>query len=213
MQAGERVAIIGRIGSGKSTIEKLILGLYEPDTGAILVDGTDSRQLNPADLRRHIGYVPQDITLFYGTVKENIMLGMPYADDSAVLRAADIAGVTEFANRHPMGFDLPVGERGEGLSGGQRQSIVVARALLRDPPVIVMDEPSNAMDNTTEAQFKSKFGQWLEGKTLVLVTHRASLLTMVDRVIVMDGGRILADGPKEQVLEALKQGQIRVPKS
>ena len=213
MQAGERIAIIGRIGSGKSTIEKLILGLYEPDAGAILVDGTDSRQLNPADLRRHIGYVPQDTTLFYGTVKENIMLGMPYADDSAVLRAADIAGVTEFANRHPMGFDLPVGERGEGLSGGQRQSIVVARALLRDPPVIVMDEPSNAMDNTTEAQFKSKFGQWLEGKTLVLVTHRASLLTMVDRVIVMDGGRILADGPKEQVLEALKQGQIRVPKS
>ncbi|UCC56234.1 MAG: type I secretion system permease/ATPase [Gammaproteobacteria bacterium] len=212
LEAGERVAIIGRIGSGKSTIEKLILGLYEPDDGAILVDGTDSRQLNPADLRRHIGYVPQDATLFYGTVKENIMLGMPYADDRAVLRAADIAGVTEFANQHPMGFDLPVGERGEGLSGGQRQSIVVARALLRDPPVMVMDEPSNAMDNTTEAQFKSKFSQWLGGKTLVLVTHRASLLTLVDRIIVMDGGRILADGPKDQVLEALKQGQIRVPR-
>jgi ATP-binding cassette subfamily C protein LapB len=213
LQAGERIAIIGRIGSGKSTIEKLMLTLYEPDSGTILVDGTDSRQLNPADLRRQIGYVPQDTTLFYGTVKENIMLGMPYADDRAVLRAADIAGVTEFANKHPMGFDLPVGERGEGLSGGQRQSIVVARALLRDPPIIVLDEPSNAMDNATEEQFKSKFSQWLESKTLILVTHRASLLSMVDRVIVMDSGRIIADGPKEQVLDALKQGQIRVPKS
>jgi len=213
MQAGERIAIIGRIGSGKSTIGKLVLGLYEPDTGAMLIDGTDSRQLNPADLRRHIGYVPQDTILFYGTLRENIVLGMPYADDHAVLRAADIAGVTEFANQHPMGFDLPVGERGEGLSGGQRQSVVVARALLRDPPIIVMDEPSNAMDNSTEERFKSKFSQWLKDKTLVLVTHRASLLSMVDRVIVMDAGRIIADGPKDQVLEALKQGQIWVPKS
>ena len=180
--------------------------------GAILVDGADSRQLNPADLRRNIGNVPQDTLLFYGTVKENIRLGMPHADDHAVLAAAGISGVTDFVNRHPSGFDMPVGERGEGLSGGQRQSIAVARALLRDPPVILMDEPSNAMDNTTEELFKTRFGEWLGDKTLILVTHRASLLSMVDRVIVLDAGRILADGPKERVLDALKQGQIRVSK-
>jgi ATP-binding cassette subfamily C protein LapB len=212
LRAGEKIAIIGRIGSGKTTIEKLILGLYEPDEGSVLIDGADIRQLNPADLRRNIGNVPQDTLLFYGTVKENIKLGMPHADDHAVLAAAEIAGVTDFVNRHPSGFDMPVGERGEGLSGGQRQSIAVARALLRNPPIVVMDEPSNAMDNTTEELFKTRFGEWLGDKTLILVTHRASLLSMVDRVIVLDSGRILADGPKERVLEALKQGQIRVSK-
>ncbi|MDX1408985.1 MAG: ATP-binding cassette domain-containing protein, partial [Saprospiraceae bacterium] len=212
IKAGERVAIIGRIGSGKSTIEKLIAGLYEPDSGAILIDGTDSRQLNPADLRRNIGYVQQDATLFYGTVKENIILGMPHADDQAVLDAADISGVSDFVNRHPSGFDLQVGERGEGLSGGQRQSIIIARALLRAPPVVLMDEPSNAMDNTAEELFKSRFEKWLGDRTLVLVTHRASLLSMVDRVVVLDNGTVIADGRKEVVLDALKQGQIRVPR-
>jgi len=213
LKAGEKIAIIGRIGSGKSTIEKLMLALYESDSGAILIDGIDIRQLNPVDLRRNIAYVPQDTMLFYGTVKENIMFGMPYADDHAVLRAAEIAGVTDFVSKHPMGFDLQVGERGEGLSGGQKQSIAVARALLRDPQIVIMDEPSNAMDNTTEELFKSRLSQWLDDKTLILVTHRASLLSMVERVIVIDNGCVIADGPKERVLEALKQGQIRVPKT
>jgi len=213
LKAGERTAIIGRIGSGKSTIERLVLGLHEPGSGSILIDGTDSRQLDPADLRRNIGYVPQDTFLFYGTVKENIMLGMPHADDQAVLRAASIAGVTDFVSKHPSGFDIQVGERGENLSGGQRQSIAVARALLRESPILIMDEPSNAMDNTTEELFKTRFESWVEDKTLLLVTHRASLLSLVDRVIVMDSGRIIADGPKESVLDALKQGQIKVPKS
>ncbi len=209
--AGEHIAIIGRIGSGKSTIERLILGLYEPATGAILVDGTDSRQLDPVDLRQNIGYVPQDSFLFYGSVRDNIMTGMPHADDHAVLNAATISGVTDFVNRHPSGFDMQVGERGERLSGGQRQSIAVARALLRDPPILVMDEPSNAMDNTTEEQFKQRLAEWSVGKTLILVTHRASLLSLVDRVIVMDAGRVIADGPKERVLEALRHGHIKVP--
>ena len=211
--SGQHTAIIGRIGSGKSTIERLVLGLYEPSSGSILIDGIDSRQLDPADLRRNIGYVPQDTFLFYGTVKDNIMHGMPHADDHEVLRAASIAGVTDFVNKHPSGFDMQVGERGEMLSGGQRQSVAVARALLRDPPILVMDEPSNAMDNTTEEIFKTRFGKWAEDRTLILVTHRASLLSLVDRIIVMDSGRIIADGPKEHVLEALKQGQIKVPKS
>ncbi len=211
--AGERVAIIGRIGSGKSTIERLILGLYEPAAGSILIDDIDSRQLDPVDIRRNVGYVPQDSFLFYGTVKDNIVFGMPHAEDSAVLRAARIAGVTDFVNKHPLGFDLQVGERGERLSGGQRQSITVARALLRDPPILVMDEPSNAMDNTTEEIFKSRLRESIGNKTLILVTHRASLLSLVDRVIVMDNCRIIADGPKDNVLAALKQGQIRVPRS
>lgn len=213
IEPGEHTAIIGRIGSGKSTIERLILGLYEPSTGSILIDGTDSRQLDPADLRRNIGYVPQDTFLFYGSIKENIMLGMPHAADHEVLHAAAIAGVTDFADKHPSGFDMQVGERGEMISGGQRQSISVARALLRNPPILVMDEPSNAMDNTTEEVFKTRFVDWAEDKTLVLVTHRASLLSLVRRIIVMDNGSIIADGPKKHVLEALKQGQVKVPKS
>lgn len=212
INAGERVAIIGRIGSGKTTIEKLILGLYEPSSGSILIDGTDHKQIDPADLRRQIGYVQQDTFLFYGSVKDNIMMGMPHADHPAVLRAATIAGVTDFVNKHPSGFDMQVGERGEGLSGGQRQSIAVARALLREPPILIMDEPSNAMDNTTEEIFKSRFGEWIENRTLIIVTHRASLLSLVDRIIMIDGGRVIADGPKDKVLSALKQGQIKVPK-
>lgn len=212
IKPGEHTAIIGRIGSGKSTIERLILGLYEPDNGSVLIDGADIRQLDPTDLRRNIGYVPQDTYLFYGTVKDNILLSAPHEDNKAVLEAARIAGVTDFVDRHPSGFDLQVGERGEQLSGGQRQSIAVARALLRDPPILVMDEPSNAMDNSTEDMFKQRFSNWSSGKTLVLVTHRASLLSLVDRIIVMDNGRIIADGPKESVLEALKQGRIKVAK-
>jgi ATP-binding cassette subfamily C protein LapB len=213
LKAGEHTAVIGRIGSGKSTLERLVLGLYEPASGSILIDGTDSRQIDPADLRRSIGYVPQDSFLFYGTIKDNIMMGMPHATDQAILQASQIAGVTDFVSKHPSGFDLQVGERGENLSGGQRQSVAVARALLRDPAILVMDEPSNAMDNATEEQFKTRFGAWLENRTMVLVTHRASLLTLVSRVIVMDGGRVIADGPKEDILEALKQGKIRAPKS
>jgi ATP-binding cassette subfamily C protein LapB len=213
INAGERVAIIGRIGSGKSTVEKLLLGLYEPAAGSILIDGIDSRQLDPVQIRRNIGYVPQDSFLFFGSVRDNIVFGMPHAEDHAILRAAGIAGVTDFVNKHPSGFDLQVGERGDRLSGGQRQSIAVARALLRDPPILVMDEPSNAMDNTTEEIFKARLKESLGDKTLILVTHRASLLSLVDRVIVMDSSRVIADGAKDEVLAALKQGNIRVPKS
>ncbi|MEO7558410.1 MAG: type I secretion system permease/ATPase [Gammaproteobacteria bacterium] len=208
IERGEHVAIIGRIGSGKTTIERLIMGLYEPGKGAIRIDGIDVRQIDPADLRRNIGYVSQDIMLFFGTVRKNITLGAPYADDRALLRAAEIAGVTEFVNRHPLGFDMPVGERGESLSGGQRQAISIARSLLMNPPIVVMDEPSNSMDNTSEERFKTRLAEFIENKTLVLVTHRASMLDLVNRLIVMDNGKIVADGPKERVLEVLKQGNL-----
>ncbi|MBL4743219.1 MAG: type I secretion system permease/ATPase [Cycloclasticus sp.] len=210
IKAGERLAFIGRIGSGKSTIEKLMLGMYEPQEGSILIDGTDIRQVDPSDLRRQIGYVPQDISLMFGSVKDNITLGSRYADDASVLHAAEVAGVTRFVNRHPEGFDMPVGEHGHSLSGGQRQSVAVARSLLLNPPIYIMDEPSNSMDNSTEARFKEKLAEQLDKKTLILVTHRASLLTLVDRLIVMDGSKIMADGPKDKVLEALKKGQIKV---
>ena len=210
IKAGERVGIIGRVGSGKTTLEKLMLGLYDPESGAVRLDGTDVRQIDPADLRRNVGYVPQDVLLFFGTARDNIILGAPYADDTAVLRAADMSGVSEFVNRHPLGFDVPVGERGESLSGGQRQAFAVARALLYDPPVLLLDEPSNSMDNSTEVRLKAQLTQYVAGKTLILVTHRASLLTLVDRLMVVDNGHLIADGPKDKVMEALKEGRLRM---
>lgn len=209
IQPGERVALIGRIGSGKTTIEKLVLGLYEPQSGAVLIDGTDVRQIDPADLRRNIGCVPQDVFLFQGTVRENITMGTPLADDAAMLRAAAISGVDQFVDRHPMGYDMNVGERGEALSGGQRQAIAVARSLLLDPPVLILDEPTSAMDNGSENRLKNRLGAELAGRTLIIVTHRASLLSLVDRVIVLDNGKIAADGPRDQVLKALAGGQIK----
>jgi ATP-binding cassette subfamily C protein LapB len=205
---GERVALIGRIGSGKTTIEKLVLGLHTPSAGSILIDGIESRQIDPADLRRDVGYVPQDIVLFYGSVRDNIVLGAPGCDDAAVLQAAEQAGVTEFVNLHPRGFAMPVGERGEAISGGQRQAIAIARAYLLQPPILLLDEPSNAMDNGSEERFKARLAAQLEGRTLLLITHRASLLSLVDRVIVLDGGRLVADGPRDQVLNALAGGKV-----
>ena len=209
IKAGERVGVVGRIGSGKTTVEKLVLGLYEPDRGAVLIDGTDLRQIDPADLRRGVGCMLQDVCLFHGTIRDNIMLGAPFADDLAVLRAARIAGVEEFVARHPLGFDLNVGERGERLSGGQRQAVALARALLSDPPILVLDEPSSAMDHGAEGRLKQRLEQILPGKTLLLVTHRASLLSLVERLIVLDGGRVVADGPRHEVLKALAAGEIR----
>jgi ATP-binding cassette subfamily C protein LapB len=206
--AGERVALIGRIGSGKTTIEKLILGLYAPTSGSILIDGIESRQIDPVELRRDIGYVPQDIVLFYGSVRDNIVLGAPHADDSAVLRAAEQAGVAEFVNQHPRGYAMQVGERGEAVSGGQRQSIAIARAYLLQPPVLLLDEPTNAMDNRSEEMFKARLSEQLDHRTLLLITHRASLLSLVSRVIIVEGGRVVADGPRDNVLAALAAGKV-----
>lgn len=207
--AGERVGIIGRIGSGKSTVVRLILGLYEPSEGSVLVDGTDMRQIDPADLRRAAGFVPQDVYLFYGTVRENIAYGAPHAEDEAILRAARLAGVDEFTSQHPRGLDLIVGERGESLSGGQRQAIAVARALLLDPPLIMLDEPTSAMDNATEQRFLRRMAEARAGRTVIVVTHRSSMLALVDRLIVLDAGRVVADGPKDKVLQSLAQGRLR----
>ncbi|OGB31385.1 MAG: ABC transporter [Burkholderiales bacterium RIFCSPLOWO2_12_FULL_61_40] len=208
IHAGERVAFIGRVGSGKSTLQRLILGLHQPSEGAILIDGIDLRQIDPAELRRAAGFVSQDVSLFYGTLKENIALGAPFADDQDIIAAAEIAGVTEFANRHPRGFDMSIGERGESLSGGQRQAVGIARAVLNDSPILLLDEPSSAMDHQSEDLLKARLRRFTTGKTVVLVTHRTSLLELVDRLIVVDNGQIMADGPKAQVVEALQGGRI-----
>ena len=205
---GERVAILGRNGSGKTTIEKLIAGLYEASAGTVLLDGIDIRQLDPAELRRNMGYVAQDVDLFFGSLRDNIAFGAVHATDEAVLEAVRLSGLSEFVNQHPMGLAMPVGEHGQLLSGGQRQSVSIARALLNDPPILLMDEPTGSMDHTSEEEFKRNLAQFAAHKTLLVITHRTSLLELVNRIIVIDGGKIVADGPKEQVVEALRQGRI-----
>lgn len=209
IESGEKVAIIGPIGSGKTTLGKLLLGLYEPTGGMVSLDDTDIRQIDPAELRRFIGYVPQDITLFRGTIKENIILGSPGVDDQTILRAANLSGVSSFVGKYAQGFDMMIGEQGSGLSGGQRQSVAIARALLHDPPILVFDEPSSSMDNKTESRLKENLANALYDKTLILITHRASLLDLVDRIIIVDNSTVTADGPRESVLSALRSGQIQ----
>ena len=205
---GERVALIGRVGSGKSTIQRLVMGLYEPSAGEVLLDGVDVRQLDPADVRRNIAYVSQDVLLFHGSLRDNISFGLPHADDAAVVAAAEIAGLHEFVNRHPRGFDMAVGERGESLSGGQRQAVGIARAVLHNAPLLFLDEPSSAMDFSTEALVTQRLSAFAQGKTVLLVTHRTSLLSLVERVIVIDNGRVVADGPRERIMQALQSGRI-----
>ena len=208
IKAGEHVALLGRMGSGKTTIHKLILGLYQPTDGAILIDGIDSRQIDPAELRRTVSYVQQDTHLFYGTMRENLTITSPHADDTAVLAAAHVGGIDEFINSHPKGFDLLVGERGETLSGGQKQGVGIARALIGRSVIVLLDEPTSAMDHSTEEAVKNRLTKAAIGKTLVLITHRSTLFDMVSRIIVVDSGRIVADGPKDQVIDALRTGKI-----
>jgi ATP-binding cassette subfamily C protein LapB len=208
IKAGEHVALLGRMGSGKTTIHKLILGLYQPTDGAILIDGIDSRQIDPAELRRTVSYVQQDTHLFYGTMRENLTITAPHAEDTAVLAAAHVGGIDEFINSHPKGFDLLVGERGETLSGGQKQGVGIARALIGRSVIVLLDEPTSAMDHSTEEAVKNRLTQAAVGKTLVLITHRSTLFDMASRIIVVDSGRIVADGPKDQVIDALRTGKI-----
>ncbi|MCP1514023.1 type I secretion system permease/ATPase [Pseudomonas rhodesiae] len=210
VKPGEKIGIIGRSGSGKSSLAKLLVGLYQPDSGSLLVDGVDIRQIDVSELRHNIGYVAQDIQLLAGTLRDNLVCGARYVDDEMVLQAAELAGVHEFARLHPQGYELQVGERGQNLSGGQRQNVALARALLLNPPILLLDEPTSAMDNTGEERLKQRLQSVIENKTVILVTHRASLLSLVDRLLVIDRGQILADGPKAAVMEALKKGQISV---
>lgn len=204
---GEKVALIGRIGSGKSTIAKLILKLYEPTSGTILIDDIDLTQIDPADMRRYTSYVPQDIHLFKGTIKDNIISSEQHPDVLDVIYAAEVSGVEEFVRSHPLGYDLPIGERGYGLSGGQKQSVGIARALMQRSSVMIMDEPSNAMDQTSESMLLARLKDALKDQTLLLITQKYSLLDMTERIIVMHQSKVLLDGKKEEVLRQLGGGK------
>jgi len=208
MQAGERIGIIGRSGSGKSTLARLVMGFYEPEEGQVLLDNLDLRQLDVADLRQQIGYVAHDLPLLAGSLRDNLTMGARYVSDARMLEVAEMTGVTELARQHPQGFDRPVGERGQLLSGGQRQAVLLARSLLLDPPIMVLDEPTSHMDNASEDALRLRLHDWVVGKTVLLVTHRTSMLSLVDRLLVLDNGRIVADGPKEAVIEALRKGRV-----
>jgi ATP-binding cassette, subfamily C, bacterial LapB len=205
IKEGEKVAIIGRIGSGKSTILKLLMGLYSPEKGSITVEGLDIAQIDLIDLRRQIGYVPQDSLLFSGTVRENIAMAHPHAKDEDIQKVSVLAGVTAFVSQHPLGFNLHVGERGENLSGGQRQSITIARALIHDPPILFLDEPTSAMDNTSERNLLMALKEYCQSKTIIVTTHKFSMMSMIDRIIVIENGKAILDGPRDEVINAFNQ--------
>lgn len=208
---GDRVAVIGRIGSGKSTLMRLLSGLYLPTQGSVYADNIDLRQIDPADVHHNIGLVTQDCKLFYGTLRENVMMASPYASPEQFLYAAKISGIELIAARHPLGFEMQIGEGGDGLSGGQRQLVALARCLLAKNPIVLMDEPTSAMDGQTEAQFMEQLHKEMAGRTLIIATHRMSLLALVNRVMLLDNGKLIVDGPRDQVMAALNSGQISVP--
>jgi ATP-binding cassette subfamily C protein LapB len=207
IQPGDMVGVIGAVGSGKTTIERLLLNLYQPDSGAVLLDGTDVRQIDPGDLRRSVGAVQQSPQLFYGSVRENITMGNETTPESAVLRAAELSGVMEFLKDSQHGLDTPVGERGEALSGGQRQAVAIARALLYDPSVLILDEPTASMDPASENRLLKRLHTICENKTTILITHKGAMLALVDKLILIDRGRIVDFGPKEKVIKKLQARQ------
>ena len=209
IQPGERVGVIGAVGSGKTTLQRLLMNLYEPDTGTIMLDETDVRQVDPGDLRRNIGVVQQRPMLFYGSVRENITMGHETAPEAAVLRAAELSGVMEFLRDTQHGLDTQVGERGEALSGGQQQAVAVARALLYDPPVMILDEPTASMDPASENRLMRRLHNITQGRTVILITHKGAMLQLCNRLILMDRGRVLADGPRDEVIKRLQSGEFK----
>lgn len=200
IKQGEHVAILGKNGCGKSTLNKLIMGFYRPESGQLLMDGIDLQQYDPTLLRKQIGYVPQEVSLFYGTLKDNIMPENLNMDDSDFWEILSQCGLAKLVNSSANGVEQIVGERGSLLSGGQRQAVAMARALVRDPSIYIMDEPTSAMDSTNEAQMKETIKAATAGKTLIINTHRTTLLDLVERVIVVENGKVIADGKKEDVL-------------
>ncbi|QCT18889.1 type I secretion system permease/ATPase [Jejubacter calystegiae] len=211
IQPGERIAILGKIGSGKSTLLRVIARLYDPTGGQIFADGLDVTQIDPADWRAHVGFVGQDSRLFYGSLRENIMIGNPSATVKELLRVLKLTGLDRVAAKHPLGINLPIGEMGDGLSGGQRQLVSLARSLIARPTVLLMDEPTSSMDMQTENQFIAHLKKATDNQTIIVVTHRPSLLSLIDRIVVVDEGRIVADGPKEQVMATLSGSAVARP--
>ncbi|NWK95248.1 type I secretion system permease/ATPase [Sphingobium lactosutens] len=207
IKPGERVGFLGRVGSGKSTLARLVLGLYEPEEGVVLIDGVDVRQYDPIELRKLIGAGMQDNVLIAGSVRQNICLDRAGVEQEEMIRAAEISGTHRFMGQIANGYDLRLADRGDGLSGGQRQSIAIARAIAGRPPILIFDEPSSSMDAQTETDLIARLQPEVKGRTLLLITHRTSLLTMVDRIVVLDRGKIVADGPRDAVLQRLTRGK------
>lgn len=205
IKPGEKVAMIGRSGSGKSTLNKLIMALYDYSEGSILIDGIDVRQIDPAELRKNIAFLGQDASVFAGTVRENIMYGKQQAKDDEVTDAAKISETIAFVDKHPKGFDMPVAERGENLSGGQRQTVLLARTMLRDTNIVILDEPLQSLDSTTENKVIKNLKKVLKDKTVILVTHKPEALALVDRIIVIDDGRVVIDGARNEVMNKLSK--------
>lgn len=205
---GSSVGLIGRIGSGKTTILRLILNLYKPDKGSILIDGIDSRQIDPVDLRKNIGASLQDAYFFNGSIRENLVLGQMGTNDEHIEWAMKLTNLDKFVSSHPHGLDLMIGERGEALSNGQRQALVLTRTFLRDPPILLLDEPTSMMDSPTETHIQKTIRETFPDRTLILVTHRASLIESVNHLLVIDEGKIAAQGPRDEVLEAIKAGKV-----
>jgi len=210
---GERVAVLGRIGSGKSTVLRLLAGLYQPTEGMVEVDGIDLRQIDPADFRARVGFVSQDPRLFTGSLRDNVLLDRPSADPGRLADVAKLTGLDRVVAAHPMGWDLPVGEAGTLLSGGQRQLVALTRCLVTKPQILLMDEPTSSMDAQSEVAFLRQLKEATGDCTLVMVTHRPAVLELVNRVMVVDAGRIVLDGPKDQVLAALSGQRPAAPPS
>ena len=208
IEPGEHVALLGPVGSGKSTILRLVLGLYPPEEGVVMIDGTDIRQYDPTQLRTHIGAALQESVLLTGTVRENIGLGRGHVDDEELLRASQLSGTHGFIGQIANGYDLRLADRGEGLSGGQRQSIALARALAGRPPILLLDEPSSAMDTQNEGALIQRLQEETKGRTVIVITHRPPLLQLVSRIILVDRGKIIGDGPRDAVIK-----QITRPKA
>jgi len=207
IEPGEKVGVIGAVGSGKTTLERLLINLYEPASGSVQIDNTDVRQVDPGDLRRNVGSVQQSPQLFFGSVRQNITMGHETAPDRAVLRAAELSGVMEFLKDSAAGLDTQVGERGEALSGGQRQAVAIARSLLYDPPILVLDEPTASMDPASENRLKKRLDEISKDKTVMLITHKGAMLDLVDKLILIDRGRLVAYGPKDEVIRKLQARQ------
>ncbi|MDX1352104.1 MAG: type I secretion system permease/ATPase [Thiomicrorhabdus sp.] len=205
---GEKIAILGRNGSGKSSIQKLILGLYHPESGSVLVDGVDLRQFEPSILRSHIGYIPQEPSLFSGSLKDNITITSPLANNEQIINVIKLCGLNELIHNHSDGINLAVGERGQLLSGGQKQAVALARALINDPPILLFDEPTGSLDYSSKTNFNNNLASISEGKTMLTITHSINLIDFAERIIVLDAGKIIADGAKEDVLVALQKGRI-----
>ncbi|MGJ8680126.1 type I secretion system permease/ATPase [Paraglaciecola sp.] len=203
IKQGEKIAIVGRNGSGKTTLAKLLLGLYQPTDGSIRFDGLNHQQIHPSDLRRNIGYLPQDITLFHGTIRDNILFGTKQVTEYQLIRAVQLSGVNAFTDKDSLGLDQQVGEGGSTLSRGQRQSIALARAILNTPQILLLDEPTASLDARAEQQFKQSISATSKDRTLLLITHKTELLSLVDRILVLDNGKLVLDGPKEVVLQQL----------